>query len=128
MIESLMAEIHFAVDPHNSSKKQADAKVCEIDPSIFRDCDALVRNLHGRSEILAVSVHFERIPMLTTLMIMRTSMNQVITLQFNDGAEKRSAEVEVVEVKQSKCSTRNALVGDVKQRREHFKSKWHKQI
>ncbi|KAI3968592.1 hypothetical protein MKW92_049180 [Papaver armeniacum] len=34
--------------------------VCEIEPSFHLDCDALVRNLHGRSAILAVSVHFEK--------------------------------------------------------------------
>ncbi|KAJ0972095.1 hypothetical protein J5N97_020054 [Dioscorea zingiberensis] len=111
MIERLMHEIHFAVDPHNSSKKQAlevirelqkhfpikrspmrirviipeknfspllekfeewntnvvskDKSadhlsiVCEMEPGFFRDCDALVRNLQGRVEILAVSVHVE---------------------------------------------------------------------
>ncbi|RZC88005.1 hypothetical protein C5167_004185 [Papaver somniferum] len=28
-------------------------EVCEVEPSFFRDCDALVRSLYGRSEILA---------------------------------------------------------------------------
>ncbi|KAK6939973.1 Ribosome maturation protein SDO1/SBDS, C-terminal domain [Dillenia turbinata] len=111
MIERLMHEIHFAVDPNGSSKKQAlevirelqkhfpikrspmrlrltvsgqkfgsllekldswevsvvskDESgsqlsiICEMDPGLFRECDALVRNLQGRLEILAVSVHFE---------------------------------------------------------------------
>ncbi|KAI3997624.1 hypothetical protein MKX01_011041, partial [Papaver californicum] len=44
----------------------------------------------------------------------------------NDEAEKNSAEVEVVEVKQSKCITCNASVGYIKQYHEHFKSEWHK--
>ncbi|KAI3866667.1 hypothetical protein MKX03_034857 [Papaver bracteatum] len=34
--------------------------VCEIEPNFHLECDALVRNLHGRSEILAVSMHFEK--------------------------------------------------------------------
>ncbi|KAI3871692.1 hypothetical protein MKW92_021749 [Papaver armeniacum] len=34
--------------------------VCEIEPSIFRDCEALARNLHGRLEMLAVSMHLEK--------------------------------------------------------------------
>ncbi|KAI3988029.1 hypothetical protein MKX01_011818 [Papaver californicum] len=44
----------------------------------------------------------------------------------NDEADKRSAGVEVVEVKQRKCSTCNAFVGDTKQYRDHFKREWHK--
>ncbi|KAI3927644.1 hypothetical protein MKW92_009879 [Papaver armeniacum] len=43
----------------------------------------------------------------------------------NDGADERNAGIEVVEVKQRKCSTCNASVGDTKQYREHFKSSWH---
>ncbi|KAI3875348.1 hypothetical protein MKX03_027442 [Papaver bracteatum] len=213
MIENLMAEIHFAVDPHNSSKKQAlevirelqkrfpikrapmrlrvivpeesssslmeklnewNAEVvskdesgnqlslvCEIEPSIFRDCDALARNLHGRSEMLAVSVHFEKdtnvdhfddhedfiepshhpTVSLNTAELDEIKLSEALQKQsisevnnvadkivptVDDDAKKNSAEVEVVEVKQSKCSTCNAFVGDVKQYREHFKSEWHK--
>ncbi|KAJ8510912.1 hypothetical protein OPV22_001346 [Ensete ventricosum] len=111
MIERLMHEIHFAVDPNTSSKKQAlevirelqkhfpirrspmrlrlivpekniptlmeklkdwnanvtskdesgshPSVVCEMEPGNFRDCDAVMRNLQGRLEILAVSVHVE---------------------------------------------------------------------
>ncbi|KAI3972256.1 hypothetical protein MKW92_016491 [Papaver armeniacum] len=213
MIESLMAEIHFAVDPHNSSKKQAlevirelqkrfpikrapmrlrlivpeesspslmeklnewNAEVvskdesgnqlslvCEIETSIFRDCEALARNLHGRAEMLAVSVHFEKdtnvdhfddhedfiepshhpTVSLNTAELDEIKLSEALQKQsisevnnvadkivptVNDDAKKNSAEVEVVEVKQSKCSTCNAFVGDVKQYREHFKSEWHK--
>ncbi|KAG6509587.1 hypothetical protein ZIOFF_027587 [Zingiber officinale] len=111
MIERLMHEIHFAVDPNQSSKKQAlevirelqnhfpikrspmrlrlvvpeksfstlmeklsdwnanitskdesgnePSIVCELEPGRFRDCDAMMRSLQGRLEILAVSVHTE---------------------------------------------------------------------
>ncbi|PWA86528.1 Ribosome maturation protein SBDS [Artemisia annua] len=190
MIERLMHEIHFAVDPHSNSKKQAldvirelqkhypikrspmrlrltlpkpniDALegklsewntvifskdesasnfsiVCELDPGFFRDCDALVRNLLGRSEILAISVHGEG----------------DIHADHYDGHEdvsssesKKPAEPSIVElsekmqkqtmapkednnegqVKQKICSTCDAVVGDAKQYREHFKSDWHKQ-
>ncbi|KAJ6399036.1 hypothetical protein OIU77_019732 [Salix suchowensis] len=159
MIERLMHEIHFAVDPHNSSKKQAldvirelqkhfpikrspmrlgltvsgeslsalleklgawnanvvskdeagsrKSVICEMDPSFFRDCDAFVRNLQGRLEILAVSVHFE---------------GDTHVDDYDDYEDKAEAEV-----KQNKCSTCNALVGDAKQFRDHFKSDWHKQ-
>ncbi|CAK9134243.1 unnamed protein product [Ilex paraguariensis] len=184
MIERLMHEIHFAVDPHNSSKKQAlevirelqkhfpikrspmrlrltvpeqnfssvleklntwNASVvsrdesgsqlsviCEIDPGFFRDCDALVRNLQGRLEILHVEGnstvdHYDdqedvppslpeksadSLPQLSEKM-----QNQKISAK-----EKRAEE----DVKQNKCNTCNALVGDSKQYREHFKSDWHK--
>uniref|UniRef100_A0A0D3CNJ0 Uncharacterized protein n=1 Tax=Brassica oleracea var. oleracea TaxID=109376 RepID=A0A0D3CNJ0_BRAOL len=33
--------------------------VCEMEPGLFRECDSLVRNMQGRLEILAVSVHAE---------------------------------------------------------------------
>lgn len=38
----------------------------------------------------------------------------------------KDGDVKGDEVKQNKCSTCNALVGDAKQYREHFKSEWHK--
>uniref|UniRef100_A0A5B7AJD5 Putative ribosome maturation protein SBDS n=1 Tax=Davidia involucrata TaxID=16924 RepID=A0A5B7AJD5_DAVIN len=187
MIERLMHEIHFAVDPHSSSKKQAlevihelqkhfpikrspmrlrltvpeqkfsslleklnawNASVvskdesgsqlsviCEMDPGFFRDCDALVRNLQGRLEILAVSVHGEgdtqvdnyddhedlpsSVPKQSDSVLQLSEKMQTQTISANDGNGEG-------EVKQNKCSTCNALVGDAKQYREHFKSEWHK--
>ncbi|KAM2824091.1 hypothetical protein COP1_034037 [Malus domestica] len=111
LIESLMHEIHFAVDPHKSSKKQAlevihelqkdfpikrspmrlrlivpdhefsslsekltawnasiiskdqsgsqISTICELDPGFYRECEGLMMKLHGRYEVLALSVHAE---------------------------------------------------------------------
>ncbi|KAJ7294289.1 hypothetical protein O6H91_05G125300 [Diphasiastrum complanatum] len=108
MIERLMREVHFAVDPHKSSKQQAlelikdlqkqfplkrahmrlrlvvpategsklvqmfdswNAQVdrkeetggllsvfCQVEPGRFRDCDGFVRDLHGRVEVISMSV------------------------------------------------------------------------
>ncbi|MCL7023881.1 hypothetical protein MKW94_001936 [Papaver nudicaule] len=186
MIERLMHEIHFGVDPRYSAKKQAlgvirelqkhfpikrapmrlklivpeeslpflmeklnawDAKivsqdeygnqllslVCEIEPGFFRDCDASVKNLHGRTETLAVSVQFEKdtnaadhcddhkdIIQPTELDEIKFSerlQKQSISAVDNDGAEKKD---------QRKCNTCNAFVGDIKQYREHFKTEWHR--
>ncbi|XP_026442878.1 ribosome maturation protein SBDS-like [Papaver somniferum] len=202
MIEQLMHGIHFGVDPHSTSKKQAlevirelqkrypikrapmrlrliipeesssslmeklnawnadiaskdesgnqISLVCEMEPSFFRECDALVKSLHGRSEMLAVSVHFEKdtnidhyddhkdviepshhpitssnAADLDEIKLSGGLQKQSISTR-NNGADKRSAGVEAVEVKQSKCSTCNVFVGDAKQYREHLKSEWHK--
>ncbi|XP_050238750.1 uncharacterized protein LOC126688181 [Mercurialis annua] len=189
MIERLMHEIHFAVDPHSSSKKQAldvirelqkqfpikrspmrlgltiaesnvsslleklDAwnanvvskdesgnqlsVICELDPAFFRECDGLVRNLQGRLEILAVSVHFEgethvddfddfddapsskpkeRTESTVVAQLSEKMQKQTITSEKNDEGE----------VKQQRCNTCDAFVGDAKQYRIHFKSEWHK--
>ncbi|XP_043722083.1 ribosome maturation protein SBDS [Telopea speciosissima] len=188
MIERLMHEIHFAIDPHNSSKKQAleviqelqkhfpikrspmrlrltvpenhfssvmeklnswngnvvskDESgnqlhvVCEMEPGNFRDCDAFLRNLQGKLEILAVSVHaegdghvdhydeHEDIPpslpkeSIDTVPQLSEKMQKQTISTGNENAEG--------EVKQNKCSTCNAVVGDAKQYRDHFKSDWHK--
>lgn len=187
MIERLMHEIHFAVDPHNSSKKQAlevirelqkhfpikrspmrvrltvpgqnfssvsekliewhasiiskeesgnqSSVICEMDPGFFRDCDAMVRNLQGRLEILAVSVHAEGDTNVDHYddheeppsILPKDSANSV---QLNEKMQKQTIsdkkEDAVGDVKQNKCSTCNAFVGDAKQYREHFKSEWHK--
>ncbi|XP_071737803.1 uncharacterized protein [Rutidosis leptorrhynchoides] len=194
MIERLMHEIHFAVDPHSSSKKQAldvirelqkhfpikrspmrlrltlpqhnfedslagklnewktvivskDVSgsqlsiVCEMDPGLFRDCDALVRNLQGRSEILAISVHSEgnidadhcdghedvsssplstEPPKKSATDELTDKMKKQTLAPKSDPAEGSN------QVKQNKCSTCDAIVGDAKQYREHFKSDWHK--
>ncbi|XP_059632922.1 uncharacterized protein LOC132275442 [Cornus florida] len=188
MIERLMHEIHFAVDPHNSSKKQALevirelqkhfpikrspmrlrldvpeqncpslleklntwntsivskdesgtqlSVICEIEPGYFRDCDALVRNLQGRLEILAVSVHVEgdtQVDQYDDHEDMPSSGPKEATdslLQLSEKMQKQNISTKdgssEGEVKQNKCSTCNAVVGDTKQYREHFKSEWHK--
>ncbi|GKU90558.1 hypothetical protein SLEP1_g4540 [Rubroshorea leprosula] len=211
MIERLMHEIHFAVDPHSSSKKQAlevihelqkhfpikrspmrlrltapeqnfsslseklsswsstivskDVSgsqlsvICEMDPGFFRDCDSYVRNMQGRLEILAVSVHAEgdthvdnyddhddvpshqpkesavsvpshlpkdtadfmqsQLPKESDSVLQLTEKMKKQTISSGNGNTEG-------EVKQNKCSTCNAFVGDSKQYREHFKSDWHK--
>lgn len=111
-------------------------QICEMEPGIFRDCDALVRNLQGRLEILAVSLHMEgdthvdhyddhehvpsRLP--------KESADPV--LQLSERVQRQTISVGSSstegEVKQNKCSTCDAFVGDSKQYREHFKSEWHK--
>ncbi|XP_022773322.1 LOW QUALITY PROTEIN: ribosome maturation protein SBDS-like [Durio zibethinus] len=199
MIERLMHEIHFAVDPHSSSKKQALevirelqksfpikrspmrlrltvpeqnfhtlceklnewtaiivskdesgnqlSVICEMEPGNFRECDSLVRNLLGRLEMLAVSVQAEgdsqvhdyddedisshppkesadlappRLPQESTDSVLQLGekMRKQTISSGNGNA--------VGEVKQQKCSTCNAFVGDSKQYRDHFKSEWHK--
>ncbi|KAK9735050.1 hypothetical protein RND81_04G180500 [Saponaria officinalis] len=190
MIERLMHEIHFAVDPHSNSKKQAldvirelqknypikrspmrlritipqqnfsslleklnawDADIvskeesgsqfsaiCELDPGIFRECDGFVRNLQGRLEILSVSVHAEGDSGVDhfdefnedSLPSISKEDTEAHVLQLSEKLQKQSVATSSKdaegEAKQSKCSTCNALVGDAKQYREHFKSEWHK--
>ncbi|KAK2974539.1 hypothetical protein RJ640_007383 [Escallonia rubra] len=188
MIERLMHEIHFAVDPHNSSKKQAlevirelqkhfpikrspmklrltmpdqnnssvFAKlsewhasvvskeesasqlsvVCELDPGFFRDCDAMLRSLQGRLEILAVSVHGEgdtHVDHYDDYEDAPSSLPKESTeslSQLNEKFQKQTISTKdanaEAEVKQNKCSTCDALVGDAKQYRDHFKTEWHK--
>ncbi|CAI9787060.1 unnamed protein product [Fraxinus pennsylvanica] len=188
MIERLMHEIHFAVDPHSSSKKQAlevirelqkhfpikrspmrlrltvpkqntsslfekindwsasivsrdeigsqFSLICELDPSSFRNCDALVRNLQGRLEILAVNVqvdsdtqvdHYDdhedepstvhKDPAVPVMQLSEKLQQQGISVK-NGNSQG--------EAKLNKCSTCNALIGNAKDYREHFKSDWHK--
>ncbi|XP_057470182.1 uncharacterized protein LOC130759103 isoform X1 [Actinidia eriantha] len=188
MIERLMHEIHFAVDPNSSSKKQAlevirelqkhfpikrspmrlrltipeqnfsslleklnswnssiiskDESgnqlsiICEVDPGYFRECDALARDLQGKLEILAVSVHAEGDTDMDHYDD-HEDMPPSLPKDTNDsvarlGEKIRKQTISVTsenpegELKQNKCSTCNALVGDAKQYREHFKSDWHK--
>ncbi|XP_021747162.1 ribosome maturation protein SBDS-like [Chenopodium quinoa] len=190
MIERLMHEIHYAVDPHSSSKKQALevirqlqqkfpikrspmrlritvspesfpsikekletghgdivskeesgnqlSVVCELDPGIFREFDSFVRNLQGRLEILAVSVHSEGdtgvdafdefnedIPPSLPKEPAEPSVHQ-LSERLQKQSVSSSTKTSEPEVKQTKCSTCNAFVGDAKQYREHFKSEWHR--
>ncbi|KAL3840064.1 hypothetical protein ACJIZ3_024655 [Penstemon smallii] len=189
MIERLMHDIHFAVDPNSNSKKQALEVIreiskqfpikrspmrlrltvpeqnisslleklnewnstivsrdesgsqmivtCELEPNLFRDCDALVRNLEGRLDILAVNVHvdsdsnvdhfddFEDEPL-------RVQKNLVDSVpQLSEKLQKQAISAkegssQQGEVKQQKCSTCNACFGEAKEYRDHFKSEWHK--
>lgn len=190
MIERLMHDIHYAVDPHSSSKKQAlevirqlqqkfpikrspmrlritvspqsflsikekletwhgdivsEAEsanqlsvVCELDPGIFREFDGLVRNLQGRLEILAVSVHAEGDTGVDSFDEFNEDIppslpkesTEASVSQLSESLQKQSISSSTKssegEVKQNKCSTCNAFVGDAKQYREHFKSEWHR--
>ncbi|KAF5200891.1 Ribosome maturation protein sbds [Thalictrum thalictroides] len=111
--------------------------VCELQPGYFRDCDALVRSLQGTLEILAVSVHFEgdtsvehyddseefvsnHSKDLTDSVVQLSEKVQKQAISAGNGSTES-------EVKQNKCSTCDAVVGDAKQYRDHFKSEWHKQ-
>lgn len=107
-----------------------------MEPGLFRDCEGLLRSLQGRLEILAVSVHaegdtsvdhyddHENVPSNPP----KESADDVLKL--SEKIEKQSLSSgsgsAEGEVKQNKCSTCNAYVGDSKQYREHFKSDWHK--
>ncbi|PKA47517.1 hypothetical protein AXF42_Ash014713 [Apostasia shenzhenica] len=187
MIERLLHEIHFAVDPQSNSKKQAlevikelqkhfpikrapmrmrliipetnlstlmdklggwnanivlrdesgsqPSLVCEIDPGLFRDCDSFVRGLQGRLEILAVSAHLEgdaHVYNYDDADGFQSSSSQEpqpvaelgeMLQRSNISTESTSGEEQA---KQNRCSTCDAIVGNAKQYREHFKSDWHK--
>lgn len=188
MIERLMHEIHFAIDPHSSSKKQAlevikelqehypikrapmrlrltvperclstlieklgswDANVvskessggmptvvCEMDPGVFRDCDTYVRGLQGRLEILAISAFLEGESDVYDFNDLKDA-ESISSVQETESASELGMKIvtsniaggtkkDDEQMKQNKCSTCDAVVGDVKQYREHFKSEWHK--
>lgn len=111
-------------------------QICEMEPGLFRDCDTLLRDLQGRLEILAVSVHAEGDTSVDhyddhedeTSLPPKESADDVLKL--SERVEKQSLSSgngnATGEVKQNKCSTCNAYVGDAKQYRDHFKSDWHK--
>ncbi|KAG2305320.1 hypothetical protein Bca4012_064381 [Brassica carinata] len=192
MVERLMHEIHFAVDPHSNSKKQAldvirelqkhfpikrspmrlrltvpvqnftslleklkewDAflvskdesgtlmsTVCEMEPGLFRECDSLVRNMQGRLEILAVSVHAEgdtsmdhydehddmALQTNKPLLPIEIETDPVFELSKKMQTQEIGTTKEEGEGKGTKCSTCNTFVGEAKQYREHCKSDWHK--
>ncbi|KAL5982668.1 hypothetical protein ACLOJK_016744 [Asimina triloba] len=185
MIERLMHEIHFGIDPNSSSKKQSlevirelqkkfpikrtpmrlrlvvperhssslleklkewraniDSNdesanqlfvVCQIEPGLFRDCDMLVRHMEGRMEMLAASAHVDADTHVdfddhedVQLNVNREPREAV--LQIREGMQAKSTRDgdAAEQVKQNKCSTCDAVVGDARQYREHFKSDWHK--
>lgn len=111
----------------------SELQICELDPGTFRECDAFVRNLQGRLEILAVSVNAEGDGGVDQYDDLNEEVYPTIpkesaeasVVQLSERLQKQSVTTEN-EGKQSKCSTCNALVGDAKQYREHFKSEWHK--
>ncbi|KAL1543745.1 ribosome maturation protein SBDS-like [Salvia divinorum] len=180
MIERLMHDIHFAVEPNSSSKKQALqvirelqkqypikrspmrlrctvpeqnmpsllekingwnstiisreesgsqlSVICELEPGLFRDCDALVRSLQGRLDILAVNVHLDSDTHVDHYddLEEESSSAQVASnahvTKLSEKLQKQTISSEEGEVKQQKCNTCNAFVGDAKEYRDHFKS------
>ncbi|CAH2035525.1 unnamed protein product [Thlaspi arvense] len=196
MVERLMHEIHFAVDPHSKSKKQAldvirelqkhfpierspmrlrltvpvqnfpslldklkeweasvvskdesgtqMSTVCEMEPGLYRECDSLVRNMQGRLEILAVSVHAEGDTSMDHYdehddMALQTNKLLLPPKTETDPVVELSKKMEKQEIgsgdnntkqggeeKGTKCSTCNTFVGEAKLYREHCKSDWHK--
>ena len=113
-------------------------QVSEMDPGFFRDCDALVRNLQGRSEILAISVHgegdihgdhYEGHEEVSSSQSKKPT-EDIVVAQLSEKVQKQTLSSAANEtegqVKQNKCSTCDAIVGDAKQYREHFKSDWHR--
>ncbi|KAG6544079.1 hypothetical protein Mapa_014496 [Marchantia paleacea] len=214
MIERLMREVHFAVEPHKSSKQQAlelireltkhfpitrarmrlklvvarnkkasllerlhawsstieseeEANkvftvVCQIEPGHFRECDLVVRDYDGRLEVASMAVQkegdgtvdelidAEDIPSSTPSKSGKEDAGEAsVVTKFSEsfsldgavfagvGTASRTRSVDgtgmdsksvsnVAVIKQQKCNTCNAEVGDAKQYREHFKSDWHK--
>ncbi|WMV26609.1 hypothetical protein MTR67_019994 [Solanum verrucosum] len=125
--------------------------ICEIEPSLFRDCDALIRNLQGRVEILAVNVHVEGDTFVdqfddheddssslrkdstgSVLQLSEKMQKQTISSEIGNSREEEKLSKPAKsgssegEVKLNRCTTCNAVVGDSKEYREHFKSDWHK--
>ncbi|KAH1213572.1 Ribosome maturation protein SBDS [Glycine max] len=133
MIERLMREIHFAVDPHSTSKKQ----IFELEPGLYKDCHDFVMNkMHGRFEVLAHSLYvegdtqveqyndYEDIPEA----LPKEPYDSV--LQLNEKLQKQTisstSRPTEGQQKQNKCSTCNVSFDDSKLYREHHKSEWHK--
>lgn len=118
-----------------------------MEPGLFRECDSLVRNMQGRLEILAVSVHAEGDTSMDhydehddmALQTMKPLLpaESETTKDLSDPVIELSKKMQKQEIgtgnkkqggegKETKCSTCNTFVGEAKQYREHCKSEWHK--
>ncbi|EFJ07134.1 hypothetical protein SELMODRAFT_161876 [Selaginella moellendorffii] len=187
MIERFMREVHFAVDPNRSSKKQAlelirelqshfpitralmrlklsvstkhrekllegladfQAKmesrdeadeafivVCRVEPGHFRACDALIRECCGKLDVVSMAVHkdddeedeadepatnqAERIQALTS---------SLKDSQLSEGTGSNNSRPPPAATSDpgKRCLTCDAVIGDPKEFREHYKSDWHK--
>lgn len=114
--------------------------MCEIEPSLFRECDALVRKMQGRLEILAISAHTEGDtqvetndnaednPSTFTKDPEPFNTESVAQLGEKMGRHQISSTSKGEEqgVKQKLCTSCNVSFGDAKQFREHSKTDWHK--
>lgn len=103
-----------------------------------------MRNVQGRLEILAASVHVEGDTQMDhyddheqdiapSLLLPNETRGSTLLPNETRGSTAETSEKQATrsgnadeEIKQNKCSTCNALVGDAKQYRDHFKSDWHK--
>lgn len=110
-------------------------QVCEIEPGLFRDCDALMRNLLGRLELLSVSVHVEWDAHVDEYddaedLPSKSIKESDSLVHISERLQKQKISTDIGsgqdQVKQNRCSTCDAVVGDARQYREHFKSEWHK--
>jgi ribosome maturation protein SDO1 len=114
--------------------------VCEIEPSLFRECDALVRSMQGRLEILSISAHTEGDAQVETNDDTEDypSTSSKDPDSFNTESVARLSEKmgrhqisttcmgEEQGLKQKLCTSCNVSFGDAKQFREHSKTDWHK--
>lgn len=114
--------------------------MCEIEPSLFRECDALVRSMQGRLEILSISAHTEGdgqvegnndtedYPSTSTKDPEPFNTEAVSQLSEKMGKHQISStsKGEDQGVKQKLCTSCNVSFGDAKQFREHSKTDWHK--
>lgn len=120
-----------------------------MEPGLFRECDSLVRNMQGRLEILAVSVHAEGDTSMDHYdehddMALQTHKPllplEAETKDLTDPVDELTKKMQKQEMattgnvkqeggeekKGTKCSTCNTFVGEAKEYREHCKSDWHK--
>ncbi|KAF8668366.1 hypothetical protein HU200_052311 [Digitaria exilis] len=150
MIERLMHEIHFAVDPNLTSKEQAlkvikklmenfpikraPLRVCEIEPSILHSCEERLKDVQGRVEVLSVSMHAEGGPSVEqhdnveVPQAMPAKESDVVA-EISERMQKQNLSSESQDNAQGKqlrrCKECDVLVDD-KLYREHCKSAWHK--
>ncbi|KAJ4841696.1 hypothetical protein Tsubulata_002109 [Turnera subulata] len=108
-----------------TSRDESDSQIfviCEVDPGVFRECNALVRNLQGRLEMLAASVHFEGDTHVDDYDDHEVALSSMPPESVNSSQGQKAE----ASGKQNKCTTCNASFGDAKEYRDHFKSDWHK--
>ncbi|CAL4893067.1 unnamed protein product [Urochloa decumbens] len=153
MIERLMHEIYFAVDPNLTSKEQAlkvikkliehfpikraplrPSIVCEIEPSILHSCEERLKDVQGRVEVLSVSAHAEGGP--SVEQHDNVEVPQAVAAKESDAVAEISETMQKQSIstesqgnaqgkQQRRCKECDVLVGD-KLYREHCKSGWHK--
>ncbi|KAJ4917289.1 sequence-specific DNA binding transcription factor [Raphanus sativus] len=129
---------HFPIK-RSPMRLRLTVPVCEMEPGLFRECDSLVRNMQGRLEILAVSVHAEGDTSMDHYdehddMALQTNKPLLPTESETDPVVELSKKMQKQEMgtgtegegKGTRCSTSNTFVGEAKQYREHCESDLHK--